>query len=479
MKPQIIQSQSQKMTLSPQMREYLRLLHLPIADLRQCVENALEENPILEEVSRPIEEDFQESPAPASTKAQETASEEDEDRILPENWNAKEPLSFTESPIDLSRRNPVETRQTKDFQETLLTKPESLFDYLEWQLHFLELDKNEMKIAEQIIGNINPDGYLTSSLEEIATAAQTSIENAGKVLEKIQRLDPPGIGARNLREALLIQLERKGPEATLAKGIVRDYLELLAKKDWKMLAKIFSASEFDIQKAVALVARLEPKPGRSFYVEEPIAVTPDATVSIKDGTDDSLEIDIHKEFIPKIRINPEYRQMIRDKNVDTATQEFLKARLANALDFLKALELRKSTLQAITEEIVRAQPLFFTRGFSELRPLRLKDIAERLGLHESTISRAIHAKYLKTPQGTIPYKSFFSQKLETEDGEGESQKSIMERIRALIEKEDPEKPLSDQSLVKALKAEGIQIARRTVAKYRELLKILPTHLRRR
>jgi RNA polymerase sigma-54 factor len=207
-------------------------------------------------------------------------------------------------------------------------------------------------------------------------------------------------------------------------------------------------------------------------------VTPDATVSIKEGTEDGLEIEIHNDLIPEIRINAEYRRMIREKGLDEKTKDFLKTRLASGMDLLKAINLRGSTLRTITDEIVRAQPLFFTRGFSHLRPLRLKDIAERVDLHESTISRAIHGKYLKTPQGTIPYKSFFSQKVGTENSEEESQKSIMERIRSLVEKEDPYKPLSDQAIAKNLKEEGITLARRTVAKYREGLKILPTHLRK-
>ena len=255
-------------------------------------------------------------------------------------------------------------------------------------------------------------------------------------------------------------------------------MDLLAKRDWKMLAKIFSASDQALKKAADIIARLDPKPGRSFYVEESIAITPDATVSIKGGTENGLEIEVHHDFIPELRINAEYRRMMREKGLDGKTKDFLKTRLESGMDFLKAIDLRGSTLRAITDEIVRAQPLFFTRGFSHLRPLRLKDIAERVNLHESTISRAIHGKYLKTPQGTIPYKSFFSKKVETENGDGESQKSIMERIRALVEKEDPCKPLSDQTLVKRLKEEGITLARRTVAKYRENLKILPTHFRR-
>ncbi len=462
------------MTLSPQMRVYLHLLHLPIMDLRQAVEDALEENPMLEEATRPVEPEDPETPAPSAAK--DTLDESEE--TLPDDWGTKDPLAFTNAPPDLSRRKPEDTRKIKDFQETLITKPESLFDYLEWQVHFLELDAPQKKIASEIIGNIDPEGYLKATIEEIAAASSATAPAAEEVLLKIQSLDPPGIGARDLREALLIQLERKGPEATLAREIVRDHMPLLAKRDWKMLAKIFSASEPEIKKAAALIARLDPKPGRSFYVEESIAITPDATVSIKDGTESGLEIEVHHDFIPELRINPEYRRMMREKGLDGKTKEFLKTRLATGMDFLKALELRGSTLRAITDEIVRAQPLFFTRGFSHLRPLRLKDIAERVNLHESTISRAIHGKYLKTPQGTIPYKSFFSQKVGAENEDGESQKSIMERIRSLIEKEDPRKPLSDQTLVKNLKEEGITLARRTAAKYREALKILPTHLRK-
>ncbi|MFA5159141.1 MAG: RNA polymerase factor sigma-54 [Candidatus Omnitrophota bacterium] len=474
MEPRFSQHQSQKISLSPQIRVYLHLLHLPIMELRQAVEDALEENPMLEEVPRSAELEVTETPAPFATKGTDDEAEE----TLPDDWAAKDPLTFTNVPSDLSRRKCDDTRKIKDFQETLITRPESLFDYLEWQIHFLEFDVLQKKIAAEIVGNINPEGYLKATLQEIALSSGTEVSAVEEVLQKIQSLDPPGIGARNLREALIIQLGRKNPEATLASQIVRDHLDFLAKKDWKTLAKIFNVSEPEIKKAAELIARLDPQPGRSFYAEDAIAVTPDATVSIKGGTEDGLEIEIHNDFIPELRINAGYRRMMREKNLDDKTKEFLKTRLTNGMDFLRAIALRGSTLRAITDEIVRAQPLFFTRGFSHLRPLRLKDIAERVNLHESTISRAIHGKYLKTPQGTIPYKSFFSQKVETENGEGESQKSIMERIRSLIEKEDPHKPLSDLVIVKYLKEEGITLARRTVTKYREILKILPTHLRR-
>jgi len=457
------------------MRVYLQLLHLPVMDLRQAVEDAMEENPMLEEVSSSRETGEYEAASPAIPKN----AEEEADETLHDGWMTKNPLTFANNLRDLSRRKPEDARRIKDFQETLITKPESLFDYLEWQVHFLDLDKTQEKIVPEIIGNIDPDGYLKASIEEIANAAGSSPTAVEETLRKIQQLDPPGIGARDIREALLIQLEHKGPDAVLAREIVRDHMDLLAKRDWKTLARIYSASPPDIKRAADIVARLEPRPGRSFYVEEAIAITPDATVSLKEGTDGGLEIEVHHDYIPEIRINPEYRQMMREKGLDEKTKEFLKTRLASGMELLKAIDLRKSTLRAITDEIVRAQPLFFTRGFSHLRPLRLKDIAERVNLHESTVSRAIHGKYLKTPQGTIPYKSFFSQKVGTEEGPEESQKSIMEKIRALIEKEDPQQPLSDAAIVERLKDEDIALARRTAAKYREMLKILPSHLRRK
>lgn len=464
------------MSLSPQMREYFRLLQLPIADLCTAIDEALEQNPMLEEVSRPSEEDQVENISVASS--QDSAGSDSDDETFSGDWSSQEPSLFSKLPPDFAARNHKDIQKIKDYQETLLTKSESLFDYLEWQIHFLELNEREKKIAEQIVGNIDADGYLKTSVEEIATVLAIPKEEVQGVLEKIHQLDPPGIGARSLQEALVIQLERRGTRAALVAEMVRNHLDLIAKKDFKMIGKIYGVSDPEARAAVGLVSRLEPKPGRSFYVEEPIAITPDATVTLKEGTEEGLEIEIHNEILPGIRINPEYRQMIRDKNVDSKTRDFLRERLTQGQDFLKALDLRKSTLRAVTEEIVRAQPLFFTRGFSHLRPLRLKDIGERLELHESTISRAIDGKYLKTPQGTIPYKSFFSQRLETQSGEDESQKSIMERIRRMIEKEDTKKPWSDQALVKTLESEGIKIARRTVTKYRELLRILPSHLRR-
>jgi len=468
-------SQTQKMTLTPQMREYLKLLHLPSLELRAAVDEALESNPILEEAPP---EPFPEAPD-TSDKSKADDPDEENDVVFSGDWDSDQPLDFLSPPKDFGQRDQREARKAHDFQESLITKPESLFDFLEWQINFLDLSSSEKKIAEQIIGNITPDGYLSCPIEDIQKTARAGLEKVQSVLAKIQTLDPAGIGARDLREALLIQLERKGPEAALTKAMVQDHLDLVAKKSWQTLSKLYSRSEQEIKKSINLIAHLDPKPGRSFYAEEPIAITPEATVSIKDSGHDDLEIKFHDEHVPVLKINAEYRRMLREKETDPATKKFLKTNLASGMDFIKALELRRSTIQVITEELVREQPLFFTRGFSNLRPLRLKDIAQKLDLHESTVSRAIHGKYLATPQGTIAYKNFFSQKIETCDGMGESQKSIMEKIKSLIDNENSLKPLSDQSIVNSLKTDGIQIARRTVAKYRDSLKILPTHLRKK
>jgi len=266
----------------------------------------------------------------------------------------------------------------------------------------------------------------------------------------------------------------------LATEIISKHLPLVERRDLKQLAKILSLDVSEIKNAVSAIAHLEPKPGRTFYSDDPIAVTPDATISINEDAEDKnrYKIEIHDESIPELRLNAYYRRLMRKKNTDEKTKVFLREKMQRAVNFLKALQLRKSTLREITEAILKVQSQFFEKGFSHLLPLRLKDIAQSVGIHESTVSRGVQGKYISTPQGTIPYKSFFSTKLETTSGEEESQKSIMEKIKKMIGKENERKPLSDQDIVALLRQEGVKIARRTIAKYRDVLKILPSHLRK-
>ena len=473
------QIQSQKLILTPQLRQYLRLLQQPLLELKQAVEQELAENPVLEEISLsgPDEvslSDISKDEAPAAEPLRELDFQNKLaalDRIDEE---------FKETPYsgyDASEDD-EDSLKKRNYQESIIQKATTLTDYLMWQLHFLDLNEEDTRIAEEIVGNIDEDGYLKVTVEEISKSLGQPAPSIEKVLALIQTLDPPGVGARDLREALLIQISKSEKISSLARKIVEEHFNLLEKKHLQDIARKLGVSEDSVKIAFHEIARLEPKPGRIFYSNEPITVVPDASVFPDEDNPGHYKIEIHQESVPRLKVSPSYRAMLKDKKVDAQTRAFLKSKIDSAMWLIQAVAQRKSTLRSITEEIVKAQYEFFDRGFSHLKPLRLKDISERIGIHESTVSRAIAGKYLETPQGTIPYRSFFSNKMETDDGSLESQKSVAERIRQLITDEDKKKPLSDEKLVKILSSEGIKIARRTVAKYRDLLKILPTHLRK-
>lgn len=489
MQPRLIQHHAQKLILSPQIRQYLKLLELPLAELEQAIDTELAENPCLEE----------KTPAPDEVTDAPERIHGAEELHVGENYAHLDALNddYNNSfdSLDLSRQDTKNLQERKNFQEGLLTKPEALSDFVLWQARLLDFSDEEIKIVEQLTGNIDESGYFQGSLEEIAANFKKPVSKIETVLKRIQTLDPPGIAARNLQETLLIQLSKKaeelarGPvpeeiapalaEIELARKMVAGHLPLLEKRDWTALAKLLHTSPEQIKKAARHIARLNPRPGRGFYADSPQAAPPDASITFNDEEDEKepFKIEIHNEALREIRLSPYYRKLVRNKEMDAKTKVFLKEKMQAAIHFLRAIDLRQSTLRAITEQIVKAQPEFLEKGFAHLKPLRLKDISMELGIHESTVSRALHGKSVLTPQGMIPFKSFFSNKMEGAEG-SESQKSIMEKIRHLIANEDPAKPLSDQEILKRLDEAGIKIARRTVAKYRDLLKILPTHLRR-
>jgi RNA polymerase sigma-54 factor len=497
MEPRLIQSQSQKMILSPQIRQYLRLLQLPVAELEQAVETELVENPMLEEKkeTEDLVSTDSETDSGLDTPQPEAKTDTKEIRLgeLYDHLEELEDFQPSFGSKDLSREDRADMEEKHSYQESLLTKPVRLSDYLQWQAGLLPLSESEKKIMDEIIGNIDEEGYLRVSAAEIAEICEAPADQVERMIKIAQSFDPPGIATASLQEALLVQIEKKIserkahsvpgvddniPALSLAAIIVKEHLPLLEKRDFPALARKTGTPPEDIKKAVFEIGKLQPHPGRAFQIEETQAVTPDAVVTFSDDEEGALKIDIPDEQIPELRVSAYYRRLLRAKDTDEKTRLFLKEKLQAAMNFLKALSLRKSTIRGITEEITKAQPEFFEKGFSHLKPLRLKDIAAALGIHESTVSRAIHGKYMATPQGMVPYKSFFSVKLETTDGSNESQKSIMEKIKQLISKEDPKHPLSDQDIVKILTGEGLVIARRTVAKYREMLKILPSHMRR-
>lgn len=483
MESKLSQTQTQKLILAPQLRQFLKLLELPIFELEQKVQEELEQNPVLEEIKPETAEDPLRSEAqPLSNDASDETADLDKAQVrdvFQEIANFENVRKYQDFSEDFSQEELSETQKKRDYQESILTKPPTLNDYLTWQLSLLDLSEKEKTIAQEIIGNINDDGQLISSCDEIAKAVGTTSSNVEEVLKKVQTLDPPGVGGRDLKEILLIQLKKQGNDTALTQKIVEGYLPLIERKHFDQIARLMKMPPQKIVEIYNKIARLEPKPGRIFYQEKPNFVLPDASVFPSDDDENELVVEMNHDYVPQLRISPVYRQLIKQKDLDAATKKFLKEKIQNALDLIKAISQRKSTLHQITEELVKAQHDFFEKGFASLKPLRLKDVAEKIGVHESTVSRAIQSKYIDTPRGTIPYKSFFSSKLENENGLMESQKSVLERLKHLIAAEDKRKPLSDAKLLHLLKLEGITIARRTVAKYRDLLKILPAHLRKR
>lgn len=474
MEPRFTQTQTQKMILAPQMRLFLKLLELPVFELEQKIQEEVQQNPALEEPETVPESDI------SHEEERDPEADDIQVRDILEQMATYQNLrKYDDFSRDLSFADNDEVQKRRNYQESIQTKSLTLYDYLEWQLGMIDLTPEEKLIAGEIIGNINGDGQLVATTEEIVQKTKASLEQVNQVLTKIQALDPPGVGGRDLRETLLIQLKKQSGDTALAQKIVSDYLTHLERKQFDQLARLLQITPQKVKEVCQQIGKLEPKPGRIFYHEKPNFVVPDAAVSISPDCDE-LVLEISHHYVPNLKINSTYREMLKKKDLDPETKAFLKQKIQSGLDLIKALAQRKSTIQLITEEIMKAQRDFFSKGFSHLKPLRLKDVSERVGIHESTVSRAIQGKYLDTPQGTIPYKSFFSNRLEPTQhgGESESQKSAMERLKNIIANENKQKPLSDAKLVQLLNQEGVKVARRTVAKYRDMLKILPAYLRK-
>lgn len=475
LQPQLSQSQSQQLILSPQLRQFLKLLQLSIVDLQTSVEQELIQNPVLEEIKdESPDSELTSDDNPINTSEAELEFDKKIDQMGAFDDDMRENL-FRQT--DFAEGSVSDLQKKKEYQDSILSKSPTLTDYLEWQIGLLGLDDDEDKIAQEIIGNINEDGYFVGSIDEIADITKSDSRIVEKILEAIQTMDPPGVGGRNLQEVLTLQLKRRKSNPLPIK-IVESQFALLERKQFDQIAKALSTSPEHVSQACKLIGMLEPKPGRIFYQDEAISVVPDISIMPSEDNENEYDIEIHNERIPELRVNPTYRKMIKQKDIDPKTKAFLREKMQAAMMYIRALSERKSTLRRIAEEIIKAQKDFLDSGFAQLKPLRLRDIADKIGIHESTISRAIQGKYVRSPQGTIPLKSFFSNALAADNGEMESQKSVMEKIKNLVESEDPKKPLSDAKIVSLLKTDGIQVARRTIAKYRDLLKILPSHLRK-
>ncbi len=467
---------TQKLILTPQLQQSIKLLQLPLIELQQDINQELMNNPMLEVVER---EDEERTDAISMSEQAEEERSEDSDLEAP----LEKMFGFTID--DYFEERSSDGRDLGYFgneeQEEGLSPFErnrsrvSLYDHLLWQLRLSNVPEDVGRAAEVVINNLNSDGYLQASLEEIAKLAEVDLETAEKALKFVQGLDPAGVGARNLQECLLLQLEPLNLKGTLVEDILRDGFKELETKKYKQLASKFNTSLEEVLAAVKIIEGLEPRPGRNYSDEEPIHIVPDVIVEESDG---KFIITLNEEGIPKLRLSNYYRKLLANKDsLSPEERKFLEEKLRSAVWLLKSLDQRNRTIYRVTESILKFQEEFFRKGFKYLKPLNLKDVAEDLGMHESTISRVTSNKYIQTPHGLLSFRFFFSNAVPTHTGSVASS-TVKDMIKEIIEKEDPKAPLNDQKIADILKSRGINIARRTVAKYREELKI-PPHLKRR
>ncbi len=466
---------AQKLILTPQLQQSIKLLQLPLLELSQDINQELMNNPLLEE-------GMEKEPDSAAT----TGTSQDEEKF-------SQPTEDTEAPLEkifgFTTDNYFEERESdgRDFgyfgdssEETISpfernTVKADLYEHLLWQLRLSAIPDSLGKAAEMIINNLNEDGYLQASLDEIGESSGVGTERAEEALLYIQAFDPSGVGARNLQECLLLQLEPLNLKGTLVEEILTNGFKELEGKKYKQLSSKLKIPIDDVLAAIKIIEGLEPRPGRNFSSDEPIHIIPDVYVEESEG---KFIITLNDEGIPKLRLSNYYRKLLSNKkSLGPEEKQFLEDKLRSAIWLLRSLDQRNKTIYRVTDSILKFQEDFFRKGAKHLKPLNLRDVAEDLGMHESTISRVTSNKYIQCPQGLLNFRYFFSNAVQTADGDISSS-TVKDMLRKIISEEDSARPLNDQKVVDILKEKGISVARRTAAKYREELRI-PSHLKRK
>lgn len=447
-----------KLVLTPALLQLTRLLALNQLELRELLTEELAANPVLEELGGP-EELPDAYPEPTST-----ALEEFDPQALLAHYLLPGDGSFREREIP----------ESPDY-ERFVAAPQRLADYLHWQLGVSAADAREREVAELIIGSLDEDGYLRTSLEELAAASGYTVEELERALRLVQSFDPPGIAARNPRECLLLQLEALGPDQQLARRIVADHLELLQDHRLRELARALGCSLEEVESAVEVIRHLDPYPGLRCQGEPPRLVVPDVFFR-KSGS--QWRVEPNDDVLPQFRISPLYRRLVETAEAEREVRSYIRERLAAALQLLRNLEHRKHIILQVCEVIIERQQECLEHGFDFLRPMMIKEVAEQIGVHPATVSRAVANKYAHTPHGVFELRAFFSEAVKGPQGHQVSLATLKRRVRKMIEEEDRHHPLTDEQIARRLAEEGIQVTRRTVAKYREDLGIPSTHRRR-
>jgi len=467
----MFQQQRQQMLLAPQLRQSLELLQVPVLELRTLVQQELERNPTLEEKPSENERVEVETGEEDAKRAEEQEFQDEFKKLaaLDDEWREYFRQSQSVRPY-----NADETAK-REFLMNSLTRSDSLQEHLLYQLHLASLSEHEQKIGELIIGSITDDGFLITTPEDMAAAAGYTLAEVMSVLAVIREFDPIGVAARDLCECLLLQLERLGKKGSLAATIVQHHLEDLGAKRFAQIAKAQDVTVEAVHDAGRLIATLEPKPGRRFSSEESAYVTPEVLVSKVRG---EYVVMMDNEQMPHLSISKHYRQLMEDPATSREVKSYIREKIRAGAFLIKSIQQRQQTIFRIATEIIKVQHDFLEHGVTHLKPLIMAQIATIIGVHETTVSRAIANKYMLTPRGLFEMKYFFTPGYQTADGQSVSNKVIKDAIAQLVAGEDVRHPLSDQAIVAKLKEKGMSVARRTIAKYREELKILPSHLRK-
>ncbi|MDD2049028.1 RNA polymerase factor sigma-54 [Pseudomonas alkylphenolica] len=495
MKPSLVLRMGQQLTMTPQLQQAIRLLQLSTLDLQQEIQEALESNPMLErqeegddfDNSDPMADNAESKPV---AEVQDTSFQETTptvDSLEDGEWNERIP---NELPVDTAWEDIYQTSASSlpsndddewDFT-TRTSAGESLQSHLLWQLNLAPMSDTDRLIAVTLIDCINNQGYLDETLEEVCESfdpeLDIELDEVEAVLHRIQQFEPAGIGARNLSECLLLQLRQlpaSTPWMAEAQRLVRDYIDLLGSRDYSQLMRRMKLKEDELRQVIELVQSLNPRPGSQIESSEAEYVVPDVIVR-KDN--ERWLVELNQEAVPRLRVNPQYAGFVRRADT-SADNTFMRNQLQEARWFIKSLQSRNETLMKVATQIVEHQRGFLDHGDEAMKPLVLHDIAEAVGMHESTISRVTTQKYMHTPRGIYELKYFFSSHVSTSEGGECSSTAIRAIIKKLVAAENQKKPLSDSKIAGLLEAQGIQVARRTVAKYRESLGIAPSSERKR
>lgn len=458
---------SQRLVLTPSLQQAIKLLPLTTLELAEVLEQEVTENPLLEE-----------APAQEAASAEEApAGEVEEER-------AKDPLDeidvdkfFEDYFEDGEQRRRLRTTEIPEMPpiENTLTAAPDLYDHLLWQLHMSVSDELTLEVSEAIIQNLDQDGMLQASVEEIANMGPYATAEVEKALAVVQSFDPAGVGARDLGECLRLQLRTLGLEGSVADLMIRDHMKQLQTHQYAELARVMNLSPDEVAHHLEIIKRLDPRPGLRYSPERSTYVTPDVFI-VKEG--DEYKVRLNDDGLPRLRISPTYKRMLDDKSGGDETRNYVKEKLRSALWLLKSVDQRQRTIYKVAESIVRHQRGFLDHGITQLRPLVLRDVASDIGMHESTVSRVVANKYMHTPRGVYEMRFFFHSGITSVMGEAISSVTIKDKIRKMIDGEDGSHPLSDSRIAELLAAEGLPLARRTVAKYREELRIPSSNLRK-